>query len=271
MVNTDNINLGNVQKTLLLPLWGRAVETNKENPVYTDNLAAEIINKIPYDFKTLSKNISEITRMSWIARNIYFEEKLKNFITACPEAVIINAGCGLDTLFFKADNGKITWYDLDFPDVIELKREYISEQDRYVMIAGSVLDTSWHSKIKNQEHVMIVFAGVLYYFSEDEIKNLFTGIQKTFPSAEIIFDYCSAMGMKTANKAVIKRSGMEKSAYLKWGLNDIRQLEKWDDSIQILHYTTMFKEYMKKLPAIKRIALSILDLFKIMSLAHVRI
>ena len=45
-----NIDLGNVQVTLLLPLWGHAIETQKRNPLLTDKTVSEIINKIDYDF-----------------------------------------------------------------------------------------------------------------------------------------------------------------------------------------------------------------------------
>lgn len=34
MTERININLGNVQKTLLLPLWGRAVELIRFNQTY---------------------------------------------------------------------------------------------------------------------------------------------------------------------------------------------------------------------------------------------
>ena len=55
-----NIDLGNVQITLLLPLWGRAIETQKKNPLLTDRTASEIINKIDYDFTRISKNIRKL-------------------------------------------------------------------------------------------------------------------------------------------------------------------------------------------------------------------
>lgn len=44
------IELGSVQKTLLLPLWGRAVETRKQKPLLIDDAAVEIIDKIDMIF-----------------------------------------------------------------------------------------------------------------------------------------------------------------------------------------------------------------------------
>jgi O-methyltransferase involved in polyketide biosynthesis len=50
MENSNEIKLDSVQKTLLLPLWGRAIETQKSKPLLVDNQAVSIINRIPYDF-----------------------------------------------------------------------------------------------------------------------------------------------------------------------------------------------------------------------------
>lgn len=57
MVDKNKIKLGSVQETLLLPLWGRVIETQKKKPLLVDDKAVSIINSIPYDFTTISKNL----------------------------------------------------------------------------------------------------------------------------------------------------------------------------------------------------------------------
>lgn len=104
MKNSNELKLGSVQETLLLPLWGRAVETQKIKPLLMDNTAVSIINSIPYDFTRISENIHKITRLAWIARSIYFDNEIKAFIGNFPEATIVNVGCGLDTTFERVDN-----------------------------------------------------------------------------------------------------------------------------------------------------------------------
>ena len=130
MNENNKIELGSVQETLLLPLWGRAIETQKKNPVLIDEKAVSIINIIHYDFTLLSKKISKISQASWIARSIYFDSKIKEFIKGHPDATIVNIGCGLDTTFERIDNGTIRWIDLDLPDSIALRKKFISESDR---------------------------------------------------------------------------------------------------------------------------------------------
>lgn len=116
----DNIaiDLKEVQITLLLPLWGRAVELHQRKPKLIDNSAAELISKIDYDFTTIAKNIHPVTRHEWIARSIHIDRTIKEFLLKYPKAAIVNIGCGLDTTFNRVDNGTLHWYDLDLPDVI---------------------------------------------------------------------------------------------------------------------------------------------------------
>ena len=41
------------KETLLIPLYGKAVESKRDNPVLTDHKAEEIIDRTEYDFSLL--------------------------------------------------------------------------------------------------------------------------------------------------------------------------------------------------------------------------
>ena len=68
MGDSGEIKLGNVQETLFLPLWGRAIETKKQKPLLVDNKAVSIISNIPYNFTTISKNITVIRLISKVGK-----------------------------------------------------------------------------------------------------------------------------------------------------------------------------------------------------------
>jgi O-methyltransferase involved in polyketide biosynthesis len=267
----NEVNLGSVQETLFLPLWGRAVETQKPKPILVDRQAVSIINNVPYDFTKFAKNIGRISRLSWIARSLFFDNKIRAFLESHPEATIVNIGCGLDTTFDRVDNGKIRWIDLDMPDTIELRKKYLSETDRNQFIPKSVFDKSWYDAIENKNNVMLLIAGVLYYFDEMQVMELFTDFHDLLPGVEVIFDFSSLTGVRMANKKVLEKGGMNKSACLKWGIDDIRALEEWNSNIEVICTMPMFKEFKKNYPAFKRIGMIISDRMKIMSLAHIRI
>ncbi len=271
MDNINEIKLGSVQETLLLPLWGRAIETQKKKPLLVDSKAVSIINNIPYDYTVISKNISHLVQASWIARSIFFDKEIKAFIDVYPQATIVNIGCGLDTTFDRVDNGKIRWIDLDLPDTIDLRKKYISESNRSHFIPKSVFDQNWYDGIEKKDRVMLLIAGVLCYFSESDVKRLFNDFHTYIPGAEVVFDYFSILGMKVSNKKVIEKGGMDKSAYLKWGIDNIMNIEGWSSNIKVISCMPMYKEYKKHCSMLKRIGMNIADLLKMISLAHIRI
>ncbi len=271
MNNQGKVDLGKVQETLLLPLWGRAVETKKPRPLLIDEKAVGVVENIAYDFSVIAKNVSKITQASWVARSIFFDNKIKAFIELYPAATVVNIGCGLDTTFDRVDNGTIQWIDLDLPDAIALRRRYNPETIRSQFVAASVFDTEWYARITNREHVLLLIAGVLYYFDEAGIKQLFHDIHTFIPGTEIIFDYSSKLGVKIANKKVIEGGGMHESACLKWSLENIYDIEKWDSYIRVITSMPMFREYKKNYPFHRRIGMNISDLLKVMSLAHIKI
>lgn len=63
----------------------------------------------------------------------------RDFLSRHPEAAVVHIGCGLDSRFERVDNGKVEWYDLDLPDVIELRRKFIGDEgERYHLLDCSV-------------------------------------------------------------------------------------------------------------------------------------
>ena len=265
------VHLDSVQETLFLPLWGRAVETRKKKPLLSDPLAVTIINSVGYDFGTIEKNINPLSRAAWIARSIYFDGKISAFLADHPEASVINVGCGLDTTYDRVDNGKAIWYELDLPGVIELRKKYIPETDNRISIAGSVLDETWYSEIGSKDEVLLLIAGVIYYFDETSVKKLFRGFSNRFKHSVVVFDYSSPAGVRIANKKVIEDGGMSQSANLLWGTDDIYEVETWDERIKVIENIAMFRKHKKNYPVIRRLGMNISDAMKIMSLAHVEI
>ena len=238
MTDRVNINLGNVQKTLFLPLWGRAVESKKRKPMLIDETAIKIIEQVDYDFSQITKNIDELSQIAWIKRSLFCDRVIKEFLTRYPEGTIVNIGCGLDTTFERTDNGKMKWYDLDLPDVIELRSKFVKENERRKFIVASFLEKEWLEKIEVSGNVLFIAAGVFYYFEEPEIKEFIIRLIDIYPGSELLFDASSPIGIKIANKKVIESSGLDEKSFLIWGLKNKKEILAWDTRIKIIgtHY-----------------------------------
>ena len=270
-MEAKKVDLKGVQETLLMPLWGRAVETQKEKPLLVDKEAVKIINSINYDFTQMANRIGALSRASWISRSIYFDQRIRDYLHDNPHGAVINIGCGLDTTYERVNNGKAMWYELDFPEVIATRRLFLQESATRKFLPYSVFDPAWYSEIGNKENVLVMMAGVIYYFDESDVKKLLDTFKQEFNKSTVIFDYSSTRGIKIANKAVIEDGGMDQTAYLKWGTDNIYEIEKWNTGIQVDETMKMFAEHRKRYPLTKRLGMWISDTLSVMSLAKITI
>jgi O-methyltransferase involved in polyketide biosynthesis len=233
--------LKDIQKTLLLPLWGRAKLSKMGNPVLNDPKAVEIVDRMTgYDFESIQKIFTDFFNVGWITRAKMFDETIRDFLSVHPEAVIVNLGAGLDTTYFRVDNGRLRWYDLDLPDVIAVRKKLIPEDSRYKCIAVSLFDPAWTGEIQaGVDNTLFLAGGVLYYFPEGEVKGLFRLLADNFPGCEAVFDTVSEIGLAVVNKG-LRAAGHDESAFLKWGLSDAQTLCRWDPRIEVLEEYPLF-------------------------------
>lgn len=83
---------------------------------------------------------------------------------------MVDLGCGLSTRFDRLDNGRVRWFDLDLADVIELRRRFVGESERYTMLTGSMLDPEWFDPVQQtQRPVLLLSEAVLLYFPEAQV------------------------------------------------------------------------------------------------------
>jgi O-methyltransferase involved in polyketide biosynthesis len=271
MAKKISIDLGNVQKTLFLPLWGRAVESKKAHPLLVDPVAEQIIDAVDYNFSSITQNINMLSQIAWIVRSIYTDEVIAGFIQEYPGATIVNIGCGLDTTFDRIDNGSLRWYDLDLPDVIELRRKFIQETDRRRYITASFLDETWLHQIGDPEWLLCIAAGVLYYFKENQVKGFLIRLADFFPGSQILFDVSSPTGVKVSNRAVIKSAGLDERSNLVWGLDRVEELLAWDGRFKLIDTYFYYRCKKLRLPLSQKLMGAFSDLIKIQYMLHLQL
>ena len=233
------INLGGVEETLLVPLWGRA-KFSRENPsILNDTKAIELVEQLDYDFARLDKSLGVLGNLMHAARAKHLDDKIRAYIAKHPEASVIDLGAGLDTAYYRIDNGLIHWYDLDLPAVIDLRQLLIPETARSACIAKSLLDPSWLDEITDTKNgVLMIAAGVLIYFQESHIKSFFSSLADGLSGAEIVFNAQSRLAKLRCNWGMW-RMRMETT---KWALKDARTITKWDNRIKVLDQSPLFKD-----------------------------
>ncbi|MFZ7102495.1 MAG: class I SAM-dependent methyltransferase [Peptococcaceae bacterium] len=244
-------HLQGVPETLLIPLWARAAETKEQRPIIRDEIAVELVAQIDYDFSKF--NDSWMTQTGVAVRTEILDREVKEFIGRHPDTVIINIGCGLDTRYFRVDNGRIRWYDLDLPEVIGIRKNFFQETRRYHMIGKSVFDYSWLKDIEiGGAPVLLLAEGVFMYFTEQEMTQLLGSLTKQFPKAQMFFEMMPRMLVKSGSKHETVR---KTSARFQWGIKRGKDMEELHSRIRFVDEWNYFDYHRARWKWLGRLAL----------------
>ncbi|HER24684.1 MAG TPA: class I SAM-dependent methyltransferase [Candidatus Atribacteria bacterium] len=264
-MDKEKVKLRNEKETLLIPLYCKYLESQKDSPIIKDEKAIEMVNSIEYDYEQLQ--IPKQTYVTICLRVKQFDNYVNNFLMAEPDSIVIHLGCGLDNRFKRVDNNAVEWYDLDFPEVIELRKHFYQETERYHFISSPVMELNWLDSINAKNKWVIILAeGLFMYLKEEEVKLLFQSFQNKFSINTIIFDSYSALTAKSIkNHPSIKKTG----AVIRWGIDNAKDIESWGNKIYLKEewYFTQSDE-INKLDIGYRILFKLMSLFPMARKAH---
>lgn len=115
---------------------------------------------------------------------------MKQFIDETPNGTVVNIACGLDTRFYRVDNGQIRWYNLDLPETIAVRRRFLQEEGRVSMIPCSAMDPSWTDRIApDGEKVLVVIEGLSMYLTGQDMEQILRIIAARFHNVKIILEF----------------------------------------------------------------------------------
>ncbi len=234
MSEIPNQGLSDMAETLLMPLYIRAIESQRPDALLKDEKAVSLVRQLDFDPSRILAKIDEEVRVAIVLRNREFDRYVRDFLARCPEAVVVHIGCGLDARFERVDNGQVEWYDLDLPEVIQLRRKFIGgEGARYHLLACSVLDSAWLKAVSaHRQHPSLFLAeGVFMYFEEAQVKSLALTLKEYFPGADLVFDAFSPFFVWANNRRVDRTKVGVRS---QWALKHAEDLEEWGDGICLL-------------------------------------
>lgn len=227
MNEKTKITLTPEQETLLITLYAKG---QPGNPLFFDAKAAEILAGVDYDFSRLRVPYKTVILVCQRAKKL--DAVTRDFLSEHAQGVVMHLGCGLDSRFWRVDNGTVAWYDLDMPAVIELRQHFYPEQARYHLIPSPVMDLEWMKGVRAEGRAVLVIAeGLLMYLSEAEVRRLLLGLQEAFPGCRLIGDVFSRM---TARSASQHRSLKHTGASIGWGIDDPHEVEAWSEGIQLI-------------------------------------
>ena len=238
MAETAKPNLSGVAETLLIPLYTRAMESQRPDAMIKDEKAVALVRQMSYDFGWFKQiPMGELERLTLILRSREFDRYAEAFMEHHPEAVVVHIGCGLDSRFERVDNGRVEWYDLDLPDVIELRRRFPgAEGPRHHLLGCSVLDNGWVETVRTQRQRPFLFIaeGVSMYLEGAQVRSLVLALREHFPGAELVLDAFSPFHIWRSNLQLVLAGLATRFPRLRWGLWRGQEVESWGPGIHLL-------------------------------------
>ena len=215
------IHLHNEMETLLIPLYGKA--SMSREGLFADPFAEAAIDRIDYDFGRL--RIQRKTQVMLALRAALIDDFARGFIAEHPGCPVLHLGCGLDARYGRLTRQGIApgkWYDVDYPQVIAIKRQLYGETEDYRYLGASVTETGWLEEVAAAGPVLVVAEGLLMYLTQGEIKALWQALYAKLGGYTIIFD---AFSMLAADGAKHHPSLRRTGAIVKWGVDSPEELE----------------------------------------------
>ena len=245
-------NLGGVSETLLITLYLRAMESQRPDALIKDEKAVALVNRMSYDFDRVRQiPLTEENKLVIILRNRELDRYARDFLARRPESAVVHVGCGLDSRFERVDDGRVEWYDLDLPEVIELRRKLIGgEGERYHLLGYSVLDDAWLEKVSphSQRPFLFLAEGVFMYLEEAQVKQLVLTLRDHFPGSELVFDAYSPLHVWRHN---LQTSLSKIHLHVRWGIWRGQEIEGWGDGIRLLDEWGFFDAPEPRLASIR--------------------
>ncbi len=225
-----HVEKNTVQETLVIPLFGRLVCSERFPELFSDPEAKRICDSLDYDFEEKRKKMESpaglFGALEVAQRQYDLRCEAEDYLKKHPKAAVVNLGCGLDDTFSKADNGQCRGYNIDLLDVIQVRNELLPAGGREENLACDLNDFSWMGRIDASDGAVFFAAGVFYYFKTEEVKKLFAAMAEHFPGGVLVFDSCNERGAKLMRKTWLKEAGItDVSAY--FSLENEAELLGW--------------------------------------------
>lgn len=225
----NKITLTQEKETLFVPLYSKALESRRKNPILVDKTAESILAHIDYDFSKL--RVPPQSRVTLAMRAKKLDGYVREYLLQGNNPLVLHLGCGLDSRINRVSRPPAKWYDLDYPAVIELRHLFYQETENYQMLGSSVTDLGWMDAVVEAGPAVIIAEGLLMYLHEDAVKSLILALQKRFPGSQLAFDAFSTYTVQRMKRhPSIRQTGAE----IYWGIDDPQEIENWGRGIHLL-------------------------------------
>jgi O-methyltransferase involved in polyketide biosynthesis len=214
-----SVRLDGVPETTLWTLFFRSKEARRAGGWLSDPRAIELVEAIDFPFRERFGHIPAFGRFIGL-RAVTFDAVVRDVLRTDPDALVVVLGEGLETQFWRVDNGRVRWFTVDLPETADVRRRLLGEDPpRRRLHAGSAIEDNWWAALGAlpTDRVVVVAQGLLMYLPPAAVRTLITRCARTFPGGVMVFDTVPRWFAAMSGRA--KGPGGYVAPPMPWGVN----------------------------------------------------
>lgn len=263
-------DFSNIEDTLFVPMLGRIYASEHFPSILMDKKALALKSKLPENLKGKDTQ-TQYTLMASAVRSTNMDRYIRDFMHRNTNGIIVQLGCGLETTFYRDDNGRTQWYEVDLPEVIKYRMDVLGGCPRDTHIVANAFEEDWIKAVR-AEHpdapMLVTASGLFYYFEEDIVLHLFK-LLKSYGPVEIVFDAVNASGMKRMSK-YMKQVGHE-DAPMFFYVDDAKKLAQSIGGTALKEEPYYAHTSKKGLSLVTSTSMRVSDKFMMVKMVHLRL
>lgn len=229
-----------VMDTLYIPLYARIYVSKHFPSFFYDTKALSLESSIPNSM--IQKQSNEYVCMASACRQYVLDHKIRHFLSSFPNGNVVFLGAGLETAYSRLSNTTASFYQVDLPEVIQIRQDLLGCGINEHLIAEDMFTLQWTQSIQREQPTLLVLSGVLQYFQEDKIVSFMRQLKISFPKGELIFDATNHQGLVYANRYVKKTGNTDALMY--FSLDDPQSFCK-KCSVRLVNVSGFYTEALK--------------------------
>jgi O-methyltransferase involved in polyketide biosynthesis len=244
------MDLSQVSRTAVLLLICRAVESARNKAEFDDPMAVICLERLMSAVseedrrwiarhKRLYEGIKAGDSKAGVKRGRVFDNTVKRFIADNPGCTVINLACGFDTRYWRIENEKCRYIEIDLPAVIDLKKELLKDDLKFELIGCSALDTAWIDQVTTRGNTgfLILAEGLFMWLARQDAVRLFKEMGERFVRTQIFLDMVPEKFTKGLWRKLIRfHSRLDWGLDVAWdfGIKDPHDIERYGNGLKVI-------------------------------------
>lgn len=205
---------------MLWTLYHRVSEARRPDRVLADPVGVELVERIGFPFAERFGPAHPLMAQAQALRALRFDLEVRRFLAANPRGTVVALGEGLETQFWRLDNGLVRWLSVDLEAPMAARRELLGSPARHRLITASVLDERWMDEVNHPgEGVLLTAQGLLMYLQPAEAHQLIISCARRFPGGYLVFDAVPTWFSQRTLKGMRNAAGYRPPP-MPWGVDD---------------------------------------------------